>query len=62
MKDREPHLKEGYTFTWRGNAEFVTKIPATSLGKAWKEFRRHHAPHAKKKDYAVTVGGSNATD
>ncbi len=53
MKDRKPHEKTKFTFTWRGKAEFVTEIEATSEGKAWREFRRHHVPHAKQKDYKV---------
>jgi len=53
MKAREPHAKKVFIFTWRGKAPLVVEIEATSLGKAWREFRRHYEPHAKKKHWTV---------
>lgn len=53
MKVRQPHAKRVFTFTWRGKADLVVEIEATSESKAWREFRRHHVPHAKKKHYEI---------
>ena len=62
MKERRPHEKRRFVFTDRtkGKKKPDVIIHATSLGKAWREFRRHHVPHAKKKNYFV--GEGNATD
>lgn len=56
MRPREPHAKKVFVFTYRGKAKFVTEIEATSEGKAWREFRRHHVPHANKKQYLIKEG------
>lgn len=62
MKARQPHKKKTFRFTWRGKVEFVTDIKATSEGKAWREFRRHYAPHAKKKDFKIEEVESVASE
>jgi len=54
MKARKPHQKNRYTFEYRGKPPKIIVIDATSNGKAWKELRRHHRSHAKKKDFKVT--------
>jgi len=55
MKARPPHNKRRFAFNHnvKSKKNPVVLIEATSLGKAWREFRRHHVPHAKKKDYIV---------
>ena len=58
--------KQAYVFKHRAkNPEPDVTIWATSRGKAWKEFRRHHVSHAKHKDYGIwnkIPEGGNATD
>lgn len=56
MKARQPHAKKVFVFTYRGKADFVVEIEATSEGKAWREFRRHHVPHANKRQYSIKEG------
>ncbi|MEE8113136.1 MAG: hypothetical protein V3T23_02160 [Nitrososphaerales archaeon] len=53
MKERPKHVKRTFTFSRRGKRPHVVVIEATSKGKAWREFRRHHVTHAKKKEYAI---------
>lgn len=56
MKERQSHEKRRYAFNHdiaTGKKDPVVFIDATSLGKAWKEFRRHHVQHAKRKNYIV---------
>lgn len=46
--------KQAYVFKHRAkNPDPDVTIWATSRGKAWKEFRRHHVSHAKHKDYGI---------
>ncbi len=56
MKERQQHDKSRYAFNYRNKSKPTVFIDATSLGKAWTEFRRHHEMHAKKKDYIVLGG------
>lgn len=54
MRERRPHNKTKFAFNFTGKPpKPVVFVWATSKNKAWKEFRRHHAPHAKRKDYTV---------
>jgi len=53
MKARLPHKKRRFAFNYADKSKPVVFIDATSLGKAWIEFRRHHEMHAKKKDFIV---------
>ncbi len=60
MKARAPHEKTEFTFDYRGDDDPPISIHATCLGKAWRELRRHHEHHAKKKDYVVKEIGHAA--
>ena len=53
MKERLPHKKKRFAFNYVDKSKPAVFIDATSLGKAWIEFRRHHEMHAKKKDFIV---------
>lgn len=53
MKERKPHDKQKFMFNYRNKSKPPVLIEATSLGKAWTEFRRHHEMHAKRKDYII---------
>lgn len=57
MKARSPHNKIRFAFNYNGKpSRPAIFVEATSKSKAWKEFRRHHVPHAKRKDYIVLDG------
>lgn len=54
MTGRHTHLKTRFVFNYIDKPKRpAIFVQATSLSKAWKEFRRHHVPHAKRKDYHV---------